>query len=67
MFSKAYGYDDYLSGNGIRLSFSGDESLEDGKIFMLALNELLSSISKGINNEQQFNFSSLWRTVNKRS
>ena len=43
---KAYGYDDYLSGNGIRLSFSGDESLEDGKIFMLALNELLSSIRK---------------------
>ncbi len=43
---KAYGYDDYLSGNGIRLSFSGDESLEDGKTFMLALNELLSSIRK---------------------
>lgn len=43
---KAYGYDDYLSGNGIRLSFSGDESLKDGKIFMLALNELLSSIRK---------------------
>jgi len=43
---RAYGYDDRLSGNGIRLSFCGNESMEDAKIFIVTLKEILNSTRK---------------------
>lgn len=38
------GYDDAMSSNGIRLSFSGYETLEDGMTFIRTLHEILDSI-----------------------
>ena len=41
---KNAGYDEALSSNGIRLSFSGKETLEEGKIFIETLHSILDSV-----------------------
>lgn len=41
---KNAGYDDQIANNGIRLSFSGYETLEEGKIFIQTLKEILNTI-----------------------
>lgn len=39
-------YDENISSNGIRLSFSGYETLEEGKEFITTLNEILATIKE---------------------